>query len=324
MMNFPITRMRRLRRSPELRALVRETTLSVNDLIAPLFVVPGNGVKKPIKSLSGQFHMSADVIVEEVDTLRRLGINGVLLFGLPETKDEHGTVSYSEQGVIQEATRMIKRDIQNVLVFADLCFCEYTSHGHCGIIVNNEVDNDKTLQATKKQAISLAQSGVDIIAPSGMIDGAVGVIRTALDKAEFKDVSIMSYAAKFASAYYGPFRDAVDSTPAFGDRRSYQLDPANSDEALREVELDIEEGADIVMVKPALCYLDVIARVKASYPVPLAAYNVSGEYAMINAAADKGLVDRNSIILETLLSIKRAGADIIITYFAKDAATKIL
>lgn len=315
-----IIRHRRLRQNPAIRALVRETKISVDDFVAPLFVTSGKGIRKPILSLPGQFYFSPDSVVEEAFELQKRGIKGVLLFGLPPVKDERGAVSYDEQGVVQQSLRALKKNVSELLLVADLCFCEYTTHGHCGIVVDGDVDNDLTLAETRHQALSLAKAGADVIAPSGMMDGLVRTIRQSLDEAHLKNVLIMSYSAKYASAYYGPFRDAADSTPAFGDRRSYQMDPANSDEALREVEADIAEGADIVMVKPALPYLDVICRVKEHFPIPLAAYNVSGEYAMIKAAADRGLIDGEKVMLESLQSIKRAGADIIITYFAKEAA----
>lgn len=319
-MTFPNTRFRRLRQNPQLRALVRETTLTVDDLIAPQFIVPGKGIKKPISSLAGQFHVSPDVAVEESHALQKLGIKGTLLFGLPEHKDDRGAVSYDDNGVIQQALRAIKKDVKGIMLVADLCFCEYTSHGHCGVIVNGDVDNDLTLVETAKQAVSLAQAGADIIAPSGMMDGMVRTIRGALDENQLSNVVILSYAAKFASAFYGPFREAVNSTPSFGDRRTYQMDPANGDEAIREMEADILEGADMLMVKPALPYLDIIRRAKEKFHVPLAAYNVSGEFAMVKAAAEKGLIDGERVMLESLQSIKRAGADMIITYFAKEVA----
>jgi porphobilinogen synthase len=288
-----------------------------------LFIVPGKGVKKPISSLSGQYHFSADTVVDEAGELEHLGIKAVLLFGLPPAKDDIGAVSCDEHGVVQEAIRAIKKRSTNLEVIADLCFCEYTSHGHCGVVVNGDVDNDLTLAQTATQAVSLAKAGADIIAPSGMMDGMVSIIRRSLDESGLSNVAIMSYAAKFASAYYGPFREAAQSAPAFGDRRTYQMDPANSNEALREIESDIAEGADIVMVKPALPYLDIIARAKERFLVPLAAYNVSGEYAMIKAAAAQGLIDEARVMMETLLAIKRAGADMIISYFSKEAARKL-
>ncbi len=319
-MGFPATRLRRLRQSPQIRALVRETTLRAEDLMAPLFVVPGEKIKSPISSLPGQFRFSVDMAAEQAAKLGELGIQALLLFGIPAVKDERGDTACDEFGLVQEAIRKIKSTAPAMLVAADLCFCEYTSHGHCGIIVDGKVHNDLTLIQTKKQAVSLAHAGADIIAPSGMMDGMVAAIREALEEKNLPQTVIMSYSAKYASAYYGPFREAVNSSPAFGDRKNYQMDPANSDEALREVALDLEEGADIVMVKPALAYLDIIRRVKDSFPVPLAAYNVSGEYAMIKNAAAHRLIDGEQVMLETLQAIKRAGADLIITYFAEEAA----
>lgn len=318
-MTFPQTRFRRLRRSDSLRRMVRETTLAPSDFIAPLFIAPGSGVRKPISSLPGQYHLSADTAVEEAYQLHKLGVPAVLLFGLPPFKDEVGSSSHRDDGVVQAAIRGLKKDIPALSVIADLCFCEYTSHGHCGVVVDGDVDNDLTLVETAKQTLSLAHAGVDVIAPSGMMDGVVAAIRSTLDENAFQNVVIMGYSAKFASGYYGPFRDAVESAPSFGDRRTYQMDPANGDEALREVEADIAEGADIVMVKPALAYLDIIRRVKDRFAVPLAAYNVSGEYAMIKAAAAQNLIDHDRVMLETLCAIRRAGADMIISYFAKEA-----
>lgn len=320
MSGFPIQRLRRLRQNQALRDMLQETLVTPKDLIAPLFIVLGTGVKKPIQSLPGQFHLSADLAAEEALSLYKLGIPAVLLFGLPEHKNATGSSSCDDHGVVQEAIRSIKQAAPELLVIADLCFCEYTDHGHCGVIENNQVDNDKTLIETEKQTLSLARAGVDMIAPSGMMDGVVGCIRNTLDENGFTHISIMGYSAKYASAYYGPFREAVDSTPSFGDRRSYQMNPANGDEALREVELDLEEGADIVMVKPALAYLDVISRIKSTFNAPLAAYNVSGEYSMIKAAAAQGLIDEKTCIEETLTAIKRAGADLIISYHAKEFA----
>jgi len=298
--------------------MIQETTLNVEDLIYPMFVDSGSSVKKPISSMPGQYRMSIDQLVEECQQIRELGIPAVVLFGIPEEKDPVGSDAYAENGIIQRAIREVKKHVSDLLVIADLCFCEYTSHGHCGIVENNDVDNDKTLELIYKTAVSQAQSGADMIAPSGMMDGAVGVIRNALDENGFTDISIMAYAAKYASFYYGPFREAADSGAQFGDRTTYQMDFHNSDEALREVMLDIEEGADIVMVKPALAYLDVIYRVKQEFRMPTAAYNVSGEYAMIKAAAANGWIDEKHVMLETLTAIKRAGADLILTYFAKD------
>lgn len=320
-MSFPLHRPRRLRQNAALRNLVRETTLSVNDFIAPLFVRTGSGVRNPISSLPGQFQFSPDTLVEEAYELKKLGVKGVILFGLPDYKDEIGSSSWDEHNPVQKTFRALKKDVPEILCIADVCFCEYTDHGHCGVVHDKDVDNDQTLENLGRQAVSMAQAGADIIAPSGMMDGMVLAIRESLDEAGFKNIPIMSYSAKYASAFYGPFREAVESAPSFGDRATYQMDPANSDEALREVSLDIEEGADIVMVKPALAYLDIIRRVKDNFNVPIAAYNVSGEYAMVKAAAERGMIDEQRVMLEMLTSIKRAGADMILTYFAKDAAT---
>jgi len=317
---FPFTRMRRLRRNEKLRGLVRETSLSVRDLIYPLFVCPGSKIRQEIPSMPGNYQLSIDHLVEECREVRDLGIQGVLLFGIPEHKDETGSEACSDEGIVQRAVRALKKDVPDLLTITDVCFCEYTSHGHCGVIKDGTVDNDATLELLARQALSHARAGADMIAPSDMMDGRVGRIRKALDNEGFQDLPIMSYAAKYASAFYGPFRDAAGSAPQFGDRRGYQMDPANVEEALREVELDIAEGADIVMVKPALAYLDVIYRVKSAFSVPLAAYNVSGEFACITAAGEKGWVDEQRIMVEVLLSIKRAGADIILTYFAKRVA----
>lgn len=319
-MPFPIERMRRMRSNENFRRLVRETSLSVNDLIMPLFVCPGKNVKNEISSMPGNFHMSIDILVDECKKIRALGIPGVILFGLPETKDLTGTDSYSETGIIQQALRKLKRDVKDLLIITDVCFCEYTSHGHCGVLENGTVNNDATLELLGRQALSHAEAGADMIAPSDMMDGRVGVIRSVLDSKGFENTPIMAYSAKYSSAFYGPFREAADSAPQEGDRKGYQMDPANSDEAVRETRLDIQEGADIVMVKPALSYLDVIYRIKQEFGMPLAAYNVSGEYAMIQAAARNGWIDGEKVTLEVLTSIKRAGADIILTYAAKDAA----
>lgn len=318
MSTYPTIRTRRLRQNAEIRALVRETHVSMADLIVPLFIVPGKGIKQPIASLVNHHRLSPDMAAEEALALKAMGVQGVLLFGLPEYKDETGSSAYQDNGVVQQAIRMIKKEVPNLLVMADLCFCEYTSHGHCGVIENNDVHNDHTLVEIQKQTLSLANAGVDVIAPSGMMDGTAHTIRTALDQADFHNTVIMSYSVKYASSYYGPFRSAVNSAPSFGDRKTYQMDPANAREALRRAQIDIKEGADIIMVKPALVYLDIIAKVKEETTVPMAAYNVSGEYAMIKLAAKEGLMDESAVIYETLLSIKRAGADIIITYFAKD------
>jgi porphobilinogen synthase len=318
-MGFPEIRMRRLRRSATMRRMVRETSLSVNDLIYPLFVRAGQGLKKPIPSMTDCFHFSPDRIAEETAQVADLGIPAVLLFGLPAHKDEKGSEAWAENGVVQQAIREIKKRNPDLLVVTDVCLCEYTSTGHCGVIKDGKVENDATLELLAKMALSHAQAGADIVAPSDMMDGRVRAIRQVLECNGFDDVAILSYAAKFASAFYGPFRDAAESAPAFGDRKSYQMDPPNAREALREIELDVAEGADMVMVKPALSYLDIIRRARDRFDCPLAAYNVSGEYMMLNAAADAGLLDRDTCMLEVLTSIKRAGADIILTYFAKKA-----
>jgi len=319
-MPFPQDRPRRLRRTPMLRGLVRETTLLASDLIWPLFVVPGKNVKTPIASMPGQYHLSVDKLVEEVKAARDLGVLAIILFGLPEGKDETGSQAYARDGIVQQALERLKAEAPGVVLMTDVCLCEYTSHGHCGVLKGEEVDNDPTLDLLARQAVSHAKAGADVIAPSDMMDGRVGRIRTALDEAGFSHIAIMSYAAKYASAFYGPFREAAESAPAFGDRRGYQMDPANAREALREVDLDVEEGADIVMVKPAMAYMDVIRRVRRRVDLPLAAYNVSGEYAMVKAAAERGWIDEKAIVLELLTGIKRAGADLILTYFAPDAA----
>ncbi|MFC1555416.1 porphobilinogen synthase, partial [candidate division KSB1 bacterium] len=289
-------------------------------LIYPMFVCPGKNVKDEIISMPGQYRYSIDKLVEECRNVEQLGIPAVILFGIPENKDPMGTEGYAEDGIIQKALSAVKKECKSLLLITDVCMCEYTDHGHCGEIVEGDVDNDKTLHLLGKMALSHVNAGADMVAPSDMMDGRVGFIRDTLDMEGFKDIPIMAYSAKFASAYYGPFRDAADSAPQFGDRRSYQMDPPNIEEALREVELDLDEGADIVMVKPALPYLDVISRVKENFSIPIAAYNVSGEYAMIKAAGANGWIDEERVMLETLVSIKRAGADLILTYFAKDAA----
>ena len=322
-MGFPDVRLRRLRRTETLRAMVRETSLGVNDLIFPLFVCPGTGVRNEISSMPGNFQLSVDLLVEECREVAGLGVPAVILFGIPELKDEYGSEGYSDQGIVQQAVRALKREVPELMVITDVCLCEYTSHGHCGAIRDGDVDNDETLELLARMSVSHANAGADMVAPSDMMDGRIGAIRQALDEQGFSHVPIMAYAAKYASAFYGPFREAAESAPAFGDRRSYQMDPANSDEALREVELDLEEGADIVMVKPALPYLDVLRRVKDTFGCPTAAYNVSGEFAMITAAARNGWIDGERVMMEVLLSIKRAGADLILTYFAKDAARKL-
>jgi porphobilinogen synthase len=321
--SFPITRMRRLRKTENLRRMVRETKLSVDDFIFPLFVQHGEGKRDEIVSMPGNYRFSVDELVKECQEVAGLGIPAIILFGIPEQKDEQGSEGIADNGIIQRAVKAVKESVPKLTVITDVCFCEYTSHGHCGYISDQDVDNDITLDWLGKMAVSHAKAGADVVAPSDMMDGRVAAIRNALDKNGFTEIPILSYAAKFSSAYYGPFRDAADSAPAFGDRRSYQMDPANGDEAIREVELDIQEGADMVMVKPALPYLDIIHRVKEKFQMPTAAYNVSGEFAMIKAAGAKGWIDEERVMMETLLSIKRAGADLILTYFAKDAA-KIL
>lgn len=320
MSGFPQLRLRRLRQNEALRALVRETRVDVGHLVYPLFVVEGKGIKQEISSMPGQYRLSSDLLSKEVEGVAKLGIPAILLFGIPKSKDEVGSQAYHPKGVIQQAIRAIKKATPELLVITDICLCEYTSHGHCGVVVEGDVDNDKTLELLAKTALSHAQAGADMVAPSDMMDGRVRAIRQALDGNGFQNTPIMAYAAKYASAFYGPFREAAESTPQFGDRRSYQMDPPNVREALSEVEQDIAEGADIVMVKPALSYLDVIRRVRDTFNYPLAAYSVSGEYAMVKAAAQKGWLDEKRIVVETLTAIKRAGADIIITYYAREAA----
>ncbi len=319
-MSFPAHRPRRLRRTEALRGLVRETRLSAAGLIYPMFVCPGRKVRHEVASMPGVFQQSADEIVEECREVEGLGIPGVILFGLPEKKDPRGEISTAADGVVQRAIEAIRKANLKLLVITDVCLCEYTDHGHCGVIENGEVANDATLEILAKQAVSHARAGADIVAPSDMMDGRVGVIREALDEHKFENISILAYAAKYSSGFYGPFREAAQSTPQFGDRRGYQMDPANAREALKEVELDLEEGADMVMVKPALPYLDVIKRVRDEFDVPVAAYNVSGEYSMVKAAVQKGWLDEQRVVLEILTGIQRAGADIILTYHAKDAA----
>ncbi|HPO56852.1 MAG TPA: porphobilinogen synthase [Ignavibacteriaceae bacterium] len=317
---YPAKRLRRLRYNPLVRNMVRETQLSKNDFIYPLFAVEGEKIKNPIKSMPGNFQLSVDNLVEECREVAALGIPAVILFGIPKHKDEVGSEAYNPNGIIQQAVRAIKTSVKNLLVITDVCLCEYTSHGHCGVLNGEEVMNDETVSLLAKEAVSHAEAGADVIAPSDMMDGRVLAIRKALDYKGFSKIPIMSYAAKYASGYYGPFRDAAESTPAFGDRRSHQMDVANSNEALREVESDIEEGADIVMVKPAGPYLDIIYRVKQQFGLPTAAYQVSGEFAMIKAAGANGWIDEERVMMESLTAIKRAGADMILTYFAKDAA----
>ncbi|MEA1996197.1 MAG: porphobilinogen synthase [Gemmatimonadota bacterium] len=320
-MAFPIHRGRRLRHSEAMRSLVRETSLSPRDFVFPFFVVCGTGVKKEISSMPGNYHLSVDMLVKEAASVNKLGIPAVLLFGLPEKKDPVGSESYSEKGIVQQAVRAIKKELPGLLVITDVCLCEYTDHGHCGVIGEDRgVDNDKTLELLARQAVSHAEAGADMVAPSDMMDGRVMVIRTALDSRGFSRVAIMSYAAKYCSSFYGPFREAADSAPAFGDRKTYQMDPSNAREALREIAMDIEEGADIVMVKPAIAYLDVVRMVRDRFDIPVAAYNVSGEFSMVKAAEKMGWLDGPGAMMEMLTSIKRAGADIIITYFALEAA----
>ena len=322
-MPFPVYRPRRLRESPLLRSMVRETSLRIDDFVYPLFTVHGRGVREPISSMPGQYRLSIDELLKECKDAASMGIPAVLLFGLPRDKDPRGTEAYAEDGIIQQAVRAVKDTIPDLLVITDVCLCEYTSHGHCGVVEDGRIKNDPTLELIARTAVSHAEAGADLIAPSDMMDGRVAAIREGLDESGFPETPIMAYSAKYASAFYGPFREAADSTPQFGDRRSYQMDPANVMEAMREVALDVDEGADIVMVKPALPYLDVIARVKGEFGLPVAAYSVSGEYAMLKAAGQLGWLDEDRAVLEALTGIRRAGADIIITYFAKDAARLI-
>ena len=319
-MSFPRVRRRRLRRTETLRRMVRETRLDIANLIYPLFVTQGKDIRQAIEAMPGILRFSVDRLRDEVEEVTSLGIPAVLLFGLPQTKDEVGSGAYDPQGIVQQAVRAIKEASPELVVIADVCLCEYTSHGHCGVVIDGEVDNDKTLELLAKTALSLAEAGADIVAPSAMMDGMVGAIRARLDENGYQRTPIMSYAAKYASSFYGPFREAAECAPQFGDRRSYQMDPANAREALLEVEQDIEEGADIIMVKPALAYLDVISRVRANFNHPLAAYNVSGEYSMVKAAAQNGWIDEKKVVMEILTAIKRAGADMIITYHAKEVA----
>ena len=321
-MTFPSTRLRRLRATPALRAMARETTLTPADLVAPLFVCHGEKVRRPIASMPGHAQLSVDEAAREAEALAALGVGGVILFGLPASKDAEGREAYAANGIVPKALRALKKAAPDLLLWADVCLCEYTDHGHCGVLngAGDQVDNDRTLPLLARAAVAYAEAGADLIAPSDMMDGRVGAIRRALDEAGRTDTPIVAYSAKYASAFYGPFREAAESAPQFGDRRGYQMDPANADEALREVALDLEEGADMVMVKPALPYLDVIRRVKERFGVPVAAYNVSGEFAMIKAAAQQGWLDGERAALESLTSIRRAGADVILTYFAKEIA----
>jgi porphobilinogen synthase len=319
-MAFPIHRMRRLRASEALRSLVRETRLAPTQFILPLFACPGEGVRREISSMPGNYQLSIDELVKECAETAKLGIGGVILFGIPAVKDELASGAYAGDGIVQQAVRAVKREVPKLLLMTDVCNCEYTSHGHCGLVVDGEVQNDPTLEWLAKAAVSHARAGADVVAPSDMMDGRVAAIRAALDGAGFPDTPILSYAAKFASVFYGPFREAAESTPQFGDRRSYQMDPANGREAMREIDLDLEEGADMIMVKPAMPYLDVIRQARERISVPLGAYQVSGEFSMLIAAIQKGWLDRDRAILESLTSIRRAGADFTLTYFAKDAA----
>jgi porphobilinogen synthase len=319
-MFFPAYRARRMRSSPAMRRMVRETAVSVNDLVYPLFVTHGKGVRKEISSMPGNYQQSVENIVKDCKEVHSLGIPAVLLFGLPKKKDPKGSEAYADDGIVQQAVRAIKDKLPDLLVITDVCLCEYTDHGHCGIVKEGKILNDPTVELLCKESLSHAKAGADIVAPSDMMDGRVGAIRETLDENGFDDIPIMSYAVKYASSFYGPFREAAESTPEFGDRHSHQMDPANTREAMREAELDIDEGADIIMVKPALPYLDVIYRLRDNYDLPIAAYNVSGEYSIIKAAEKLGWIDGERAMMESLTGIKRAGADIIITYFAKDAA----
>lgn len=320
MASYPTKRLRRLRYNPLIRDMIRETELSKNDLIYPLFVLTGENVKKEVKSMPGVYQFSTDTLVEECKEVASLGIPAVILFGIPKNKDEKGSEAYSQYGIIQRAIKAIKSEVKNLVVITDVCLCEYTSHGHCGLLKGEEILNDETVELLVKESVTHAEAGADIIAPSDMMDGRIAAIRKALDEKGYTKIPIMSYAAKYASGYYGPFRDAAESTPAFGDRRSHQMDIANALEALREIETDIEEGADIVMIKPAGPYLDIIRRVKDNFGMPTAAYQVSGEYAMIKAAGQNDWIDEERVMVESLTAIKRAGADMFLTYFAKDVA----
>jgi len=319
-MNFPEYRPRRLRKNEPFRRLIRETYLSVDNFILPLFATVGKGVKKPIGSMPGHFQLSVDLLVKEAQECKELGIPAVLLFGIPERKDETASGAFARDGIVQQAVRRIKEKVPDILVVTDVCLCEYTDHGHCGMIEKGEVHNDMTLEVLAETAVSHAKAGADMVAPSAMMDGQVGMIREGLDEAGYETVPIMAYSAKYASCFYGPFREAAESAPRFGDRKAYQMDPANGDEAIREMNLDVQEGADILMVKPALPYLDIIRRAKEEFDLPIAAYNVSGEFAMIKAAAQMGWLDEEKAMMESLTAIRRAGADIILTYFAREAA----
>jgi len=323
-MVFPEYRPRRMRRSEPLRTLIRETSVAAGQLIYPLFVVPGKKIRRPISSMPGVFQLSVDQLAKEAAELLGLGVNSVILFGIPEEKDGAGSGAHAKDGIVQRAVRELKNKAPELVVITDVCLCEYTDHGHCGFLIGNEVDNDTTLEILAKTALSHAQAGADIVAPSDMMDGRVAEIRAALDENNFEMTPIMAYSVKYASAFYGPFREAAESTPQFGDRRGYQMDPANSREALREATLDVDEGADILIVKPALAYLDILSRLRDEFDLPLAAYHVSGEFAMIKAAAENGWIDEERVMYETMLSIRRAGADMIITYFAKDMAKLLM
>jgi len=319
-MYFPSTRLRRLRANPTIRAMVNETTVSLDNLVMPLFAAAGKNIKNPISSMPGNFQLSVELLAQECKELYALGIKSVLLFGIPETKDDTGMIAAHDDSIIPSAIRAIKKEIPEMYIIADVCNCEYTTHGHCGTIVNNDVDNDLTLKTLASQAVAFAKAGVDMVAPSDMMDGRIVYIRESLDEEGFSSIPIMAYSAKYASAFYGPFREAAESAPKFGDRKTYQMNPANSNEAMREIELDIEEAADIIMVKPALSYLDIIRRAKDTFNIPIAAYNVSGEFSMVKAAAANGWIDEERITKEILMSIRRAGADIILTYHAKEIA----
>jgi porphobilinogen synthase len=319
-MSFPVHRPRRLRATEPLRRLVRETSMAPSQFILPLFVVPGEGIRREISSMPGNHQLSIDELVRECEQVQQLGIGGIILFGIPAQKDEQASGAYADDGIVQQAIRNVKRAVPELLVMTDVCNCEYTSHGHCGLIVDNDVANDPTLEWLARSAVSHARAGADVVAPSDMMDGRVAAIRQALDQAGFPNTPILSYAAKYASGFYGPFREAAESAPQFGDRRSYQMDPGNSREALREIELDLEEGADMIMVKPALPYLDILRQARERFDVPLAAYQVSGEFSMVMAAARNGWIDQDRVMMETLTSIRRAGADFLLTYFARDAA----
>ena len=322
-MSFPIHRPRRLRNKQSIRNMVRETHLTPEDFIYPMFVTFGKGVRKKISSMPGCYQQSVDEVVKEAQRVYKLGIPAVLLFGIPKHKDERASEAYSSKGIVQKAVKALKDKVPELVIITDVCLCEYTNHGHCGVVKNGKILNDPSLELLAKEALSHARAGADIVAPSDMMDGRVAVIRDVLDGHGFDEVPIMSYAAKYASAFYSPFRDASESTPQFGDRRSYQMDPSNRREAFKEVALDIEEGADIVMVKPAMCYLDIVSDIKDSFDVPVAAYNVSGEYSMVKAAAQRGWIDEKRVVMELLTSIKRAGADLIVTYFALDAVKEL-